>query len=358
MTDIAAHSLPDRAGVLLMNTGTPAAPTAAALRPYLAEFLGDPRVIELPRWLWLPVLHLGILTTRPARSARLYARVWTPQGSPLLLTMRAVAETLQAELSASAGQEIPVAIGMRYGQPSIATALRELRERGVRRLLALPLFPQYSATTTAAVLDAVFAELRRWRWMPELRTISHYHTHPRYLAALAATVREAWAAHGRPERLLFSFHGLPRSYFLKGDPYYCECQRTAREVAAALGLAAGEWQVTFQSRFGPVEWLRPYTDEVLAEGGRAGQQGTHVICPGFALDCLETLDEIAHEGRRIYEGAGGQGFHYIPALNTRADHLAALADLARAHLAGWLDQPAIPPPDPAWVAERRPSLGL
>ena len=336
--------------MLLMNTGTPAAPTAAALRPYLAEFLGDPRIVELPRWLWLPVLHLAVLTTRPARSARLYARMWTGQGSPLLLTMRALAEALQAELSARAGQDLPVVVGMRYGQPSIAAGLRDLRARGAQRILALPLFPQYSATTTAAMFDAVFAELRRWRWMPELRTVAHYSAHPGYIAALADTIRAAWDAHGRPERLLFSFHGIPQSYSRKGDPYYSECQTTARQVAQALALADSEWQLAFQSRFGPAEWLRPYTDEVLREWGWAGHQSVHVLCPGFAVDCLETLDEIAHEGRKTYEAAGGQGFHYIPALNERADHIAALSAIALTHLAGWLTPPETLKPGPALAA--------
>jgi ferrochelatase len=341
-----------------MNTGTPAAPTAADLRPYLAEFLGDPRIVELPRWLWLPVLHLAILTTRPARSARLYARIWTGQGSPLWLRLQALAQALQADLSARAGQDIPVMVGMRYGQPAIAAGLRDLQARGVQRVLALPLFPQYSATTTAAMHDAVFAELKRWRRLPELRTVAHYATHPGYLAALAATIRAAWATHGRPERLLFSFHGIPQSYSRKGDPYFGECQTTAVQAAQALGLADSEWQMAFQSRFGPAEWLRPYTDEVLAEWGRAGHQSAHVVCPGFAVDCLETLDEIAHEGRKTYEAAGGRGFHYIPALNERADHVAVLGDIALTHLAGWLTQPETIRPGAALVAGRRRELGL
>lgn len=317
-------------GVLLANTGTPAAPTAAALRPYLAQFLGDRRIIELPRWLWLPILHGVLLNIRPARSARLYARLWTDEGSPLLLNTRRQAQGLSARL-----RSLPVAIGMRYGEPSIATGLRQLRDRGVRRVLVFPLFPQYSATTTGAVFDAVFDELKRWRSLPELRTVAHYHTHPLYLTALANTIREAWAAHGRPQRLLLSFHSLPQRYIQAGDPYADECRQTAEVLAQQLGLAQHEWSLAFQSRFGPVAWLQPYTDEVLQAWGRAKLERVHVVCPGFAADCLETLDEIGHEGRASYEQAGGRGFHYIPALNDRADHLDALAAIARTHLQGW-----------------------
>jgi ferrochelatase len=335
--------------VLLANVGTPAAPTRAALRRYLAEFLADRRVVELPRWWWLPLLHGVLLNTRPARSARLYQRIWTAQGSPLLLTAQKQAEALRTLLQAQTGLELPVAVGMRYGQPSIAGALRELRGRGARRLLVLPLFPQYCAATTGTTLDAVFAELQTWRWLPELRTITDYYAHPGYRHALSASVRSAWQAHGRPERLLFSFHGIPERYARAGDPYPEQCRATAAWVADQLGLAAGEWQLAFQSRLGPVRWLAPYTDRVLAEWGQAGVAHAHVICPGFSADCLETLDEIRHEGRRVFQEAGGGEFHYLPALNDNPDHMAALAGLALEHLAGWLPagpaaRPGLRPP--------------
>ena len=342
---VAAHppvpvDLSPAIGVLLTNIGTPAAPTPAALRPYLAEFLSDPRIVELPRWLWLPVLHGVLLNVRPARSARLYQNIWTEQGSPLLITLRQQAEGLRRELGQRLGDRLSVAIGMRYGHPSIAEGLRELRAAGARRMLIFPLFPQYSATTTATTFDAVFDELQAWRWMPELRTISHYHDHPAYVTALAQSIRERWAAHGRSKYLVFSFHGIPRRYAEAGDPYQEECRTTARLVAGQLGLRDEEWRISFQSRFGPVEWLKPYTDDLLVELGRDGAQGAHVVCPGFSADCLETLDEIGREARHVFETAGGRGFHYIPALNDRPEHIAALVEIALSHLQGAICQPS------------------
>jgi ferrochelatase len=353
-----AHLTPPVTGILLCNTGTPAAPTTRAIRAYLAQFLSDQRIIEAPRWLWLPILHGIILNTRPVRSAKLYRRIWTENGAPLLTMMCAQAEALRDQLFARTHQAIPVVVGMRYGDPSIASGLRQLREAGVRRLLVLPLFPQYSATTTAAMFDAVFSELKMWRWMPEIRTIAHYHDHPDYITALANTVREARTEHGTPEKLLFSFHGIPQSYFLKGDPYYCECQKTARLVAEQLGLSATAWDVAFQSRFGSEPWLQPYTDVTLATWGHAKLKSVHVLCPGFAADCLETIDEIGHEGRHTYTEAGGTNFHYIPALNTRPDHLTALTKLVLTHLQGWLDHNPSPLPDPHRVTAHRQKLGL
>jgi ferrochelatase len=323
-------------GILLTNIGSPDAPTAKALRPYLAEFLGDPRIVELPRWLWLPILHGFILATRPRRSARLYQNIWTDSGSPLLAIAKQQAAGLRERLEARTGLPIQVAVGMRYGNPSIASGLRQLWDAGARRILVFPLFPQYSATTTAATFDAVFDALKKWRWMPELRTVSHYCDHPGYVAALANSVREHWGAHGKAERLLLSFHGIPKRYSLAGDPYAGECETTARLVAAQLGLKDGEWQHSFQSRFGPVEWLRPYTDELLAEWGKAGLRSVDAICPGFAADCLETIDEIGREARETFEEAGGGRLSYIPALNARPDHLDALAEVALRQLQGWL----------------------
>ena len=322
-------------GILLTNVGSPAAPTPRALRGYLAQFLGDARVIEYPRWLWQPLLHGVILNTRPRRSARLYQRVWTPEGAPLAATLRRQAAALEATLTAD-GAAVKVVGGVRYGEPSIAAALRELDAAGARRLLVWPLFPQYSATTTATSLDAVFDELKTWRHMPELRTVNRYGDHPLYIAALVASIREAWSQGDRPERLLLSFHGIPRDYADKGDPYPDECRRTAELLAAALGLGEGEWAATFQSRFGPSAWLRPYTDETLAEWGRAGLARVDAVCPGFSADCLETTDEIGREGAETFREVGGGELRYIPALNDRPDHIAALAAVARAHLDGWL----------------------
>ena len=352
------HSQPPQVGILLCNTGTPAAPTAQALRPYLKQFLSDRRIIEWSRWFWWPLLHGIILNTRPARSARLYQRIWTPQGSPLLQMMKEQAEGMRGRILTHTSLHIPVVPGMRYGEPSIAAGLRQLRDQGVRRILIFPLFPQYSATTTASMFDAVFDELKQWRWLPEIRTIAHYHDHPGYITALAHSVRATWATTGQPEQLLFSYHGIPQSYFLKGDPYYCECQKTSRLVADQLGLSETQWQVTFQSRFGPEEWLRPYTDVTLTEYGAQKCNSLQVICPGFSSDCLETVDEIDHEGRKSYEEAGGRNFHYIPALNAQPEHLDLLATLALNHLQGWLDQPPFTPPDPILINTRRQQLGV
>lgn len=332
------HGAAPKIGVLVTNVGSPAAPTRQALRPYLAQFLGDRRVIELPGWLWKPVLHGILLNTRPKRSARLYQNIWTEEGSPLLATLRKQAAGLQALLASRTQTDIPVAAAVRYGDPSIADALQRMAASGVRRMLIFPLFPQYSATTTATSFDAVFNELTHWRWMPELRTILHYHDHPAYISALANSIRQHWQVHGRADKLLFSFHGIPRSYFLKGDPYYCECQKTGRLLATELGLEQDHYAISFQSRLGPIEWLRPYTDETVQAWGRAGVRTVQALCPGFSADCLETVDEVAREARESFEQAGGAEFSYIPALNEHADHITALADVVMQHLAGWIDE--------------------
>lgn len=352
------HAAPSPIGILLTNVGSPTAPTRAALRPYLAEFLGDERVIEYPRWLWQPLLHGVILNTRPGRSAKLYERIWSEEGSPLWATLKRQAAALQATLSDRLPLPVKVVAAVRYGQPSIAAGLRELATANARRVLVFPLFPQYSATTTATTLDAVFDELKTWRWLPELRTINHYHDHPDYIRALAATVREQWAETGRPDRLMLSFHGVPRDYILKGDPYYCECQKTARLLIEALELAAGDTTVTFQSRFGPTEWLQPYTSQTLEAWGQAGLGHVDALCPGFSADCLETTDEVGHEGKLTFQEAGGGMFNYIPALNDRPDHIAALATIVTTHLAGWLEPEPRQTPSPSELAEHRARLGL
>jgi protoporphyrin/coproporphyrin ferrochelatase len=331
------HRRPGRVGVLLSNLGTPNAATAEALRPYLREFLSDPRVIELPRWKWLPILHLFILTRRPAQSAKLYAQVWTDEGSPLLSISKRQTAGIAARLAARHGDQVRVALGMRYGQPSIASALEELAREDCRRLVVLPLYPQYSAATAGSTFDAVFAELTRWRWIPGLRTVDTYHADEGYVQALAASVRELWARDGEPEMLLMSFHGMPQRYFDSGDPYFCYCQATAHRLAQALGLPAERWKVSFQSLFGKEEWLKPYTDKTVAALAKQGVRRLDVVCPGFAADCLETIEEIDGLNREIFEHAGGERFRFVPCLNDRDDHLDFLAALVERQLAGWID---------------------
>ncbi len=337
-----AHAVPGQVGVLLCNLGTPDEPTPPAVRRYLAEFLSDPRLIELPRWLWLPILHGVILNIRPRRSAHAYARIWTAEGSPLRVQSQAQQAAIAAQLTVTYADRVQVALAMRYGQPSIASALERLRAAKVRRLLVLPLYPQYSGPATGSVFDAVTAALQGWRWVPDLRFIASYHDEPAYIAALAASIHEHWQHAGRGEKLFFSFHGLPHEVFVQGDPYFCHCQATARLVARALGLEDTAWQVVFQSRFGRARWLEPYADRTLQAAARAGTRRVDVVCPGFAVDCLETLEEIALQNRALFIAAGGQELHYIPALNARPDHIAALSGLLRHHRAGW------PECDPAW----------
>ncbi len=329
-----SHDQPPRAGILLVNLGTPDAPTSVAVRRYLAEFLSDPRVVELPRPLWWLILHGVILRVRPTRSARKYQAIWTPDGSPLLAISQRQVAAVAAMLAERYPGPIQVAVGMRYGNPSIAAALAELRAAGIQRLLVLPLYPQYSAATVASTFDAVAAELRTWRWLPELRFITHYYDDPGYLGALVAHLR-ATRADQPGERLLLSFHGLPKRNLLAGDPYYCQCQKTARLIAERLSLQPDQWAVAFQSRFGRTEWLQPYTSALLAEWARAGVKSVDVACPGFAADCLETLEEIAQENRRIFLNAGGERYRYLPALNDDPAHIAALVGLIGHHVTGW-----------------------
>lgn len=323
-------------GVLLINLGTPDAPTASALRRYLGQFLSDPRVVETPRAIWLPILHGAILPTRPRRSAQAYAKVWTEQGSPLLTYSRQQQEAVREALAQRLDQPVPVALGMRYGNPSIPSALQELRATGARRLLVLPLYPQYSATTTASALDAIAAEFKQQRDLPDLRFIRDYHAEPGYIQALADSVQAHWQQHGRGERLLMSFHGIPKSYIERGDPYADECRRTGELLAEELELDADSWLVTFQSRFGPQEWLTPYTDKTLQAQAREGVRQVDLICPGFSVDCLETLEENAMQNRDLFLEAGGERLNYIPCLNAEPGHIDFLVELIQRHLAGWL----------------------
>ena len=324
-----ALDAPATTGILVTNLGTPDAPTPAALRKYLAEFLSDPRVIETPRLLWWPILHGFILRLRPRRSARAYREVWTEAGSPLLVISEKQCRAIRSALGEDDGAPFRVELGMRYGNPSIRSALEKLRSYNLNKLLILPLYPQYSAATTASTFDAVAAVLKTWRRIPQLRMITSYHDDPGYIDALVESIRDQWAQSGKADKLLFSFHGLPRDYVLAGDPYSDECHATARLVAGQLELDKNRWEVSFQSRFGPREWLQPYTDKLLREWGKTGIEHVQVICPGFAADCLETLEEIEIRNRDCFLSAGGKKFTYIPALNDQPRHIAALCDLIR-----------------------------
>ena len=342
------HDRPARLGVLLINLGTPEAPTAAAVRRYLGEFLADPRVVEIPRALWRPILHGVILRVRPARSARRYATIWT-DGSPLLVHSQRQKTLLLGYL----GQRLKtlglpsdhalVELGMRYGTPSIAQGVDALHDGGCDRILALPLYPQYAASTTASALDAVFAAAGRLRRVPALRTVGAYHDDPGYIAASVQNINDYWMKNGRPNKLVLSFHGVPRRSLDLGDPYHCHCRKSARLLATELGLKPEQYVVTFQSRFGRGEWLQPYTQPTLVALAKEGMRRVDVACPGFVSDCLETLEEIGLEGRAAFLNAGGGEFHAIPCLNERPAWIAALADLAMRNLGGWLE----PPPDAA-----------
>lgn len=340
------HGSSAATAVLLINLGTPAAPTAAAVRRYLKEFLSDPRVVEIPRALWWLILNGIILNVRPRRSAEKYAAIWTPEGSPLKVHVERQSKLLRGFLG-QAGHRVTVAYAMRYGEPSIPETLARLKAEGCTRILLLPLYPQYSASTTASAFDAAANWLQSVRNQPEIRMLRSFADDRGYVAALAASVREHWSKNTRPDssyRLVMSFHGLPRDTLDKGDPYHCECQKTARLLAEALGLAQEQYQVCFQSRFGRAEWLQPYTAATLRALAKQGVDRVDVICPGFPADCLETLEEIALEGRGEFIDAGGKEYHYLPCLNERDDWMRALADLASRHLQGW---PTQTPPDAA-----------
>jgi ferrochelatase len=325
-------------GVLLTNLGSPAAATPRAVRAYLREFLADRRVIDLPRLRWWLIRQLFILPIRPHRSARLYRKIWTNDGSPLLATTRRIGRALESDLARAAGFDVPVSVGMRYGEPSIAAGLGRLVDARCARVLVLPLYPQYSATTTASTMDAVAAAAGSLTPAPEIRSTASYHDHPAYIGALAASVRAVWDRAGDGRRLLMSFHGLPKRYADQGDPYPIQCGRTAKAIAKELDLPPGRWHMAYQSRFGREPWLRPYLDDRLTRWGRQGLAGVDVVCPGFAADCLETLEEVAMTGRHLFESAGGKDFRYIPALNDHPRHIEALTAVAVGTAGDWLDQ--------------------
>jgi ferrochelatase len=329
--------------------GTPDAPKTQEVRRYLAEFLGDPRVVEIPRLLWLMILYGIILRFRPAKSAAKYASIWLPEGSPLKIWTEKLAAALQSKLT-QPGHQVQVNWAMRYGSNSIASQLDALKAAGVTRVLILPAYPQYSGTTTASVFDAVYTWAAATRTIPELRFINHYHDDPRYIAALAGRVQHYWEANGRPDELVMSFHGVPERTLQLGDPYHCECFKTARLLAEHLGLTKTQYRVTFQSRLGRAKWLQPYTEPTLIEMGQAGVKRVDVVCPAFVSDCLETLEEINQEAREAFLHAGGQEFHYIPCLNDDPVWVTALADIAQQHLQGW---PTLAEPDTAALARSR-----
>lgn len=330
------------AGVLLINLGTPEAATPQATRTYLREFLSDPRVVELPRVIWLPILYLFVLTRRPKQSAARYQQIWTPDGSPLRVHTDQQAKLLRGYLGERMRLPIPVEYAMRYGSPSIPQQLERLREQGCSRILLLPLYPHYSASTTATAFDAAFAALRKMREQPELRTVRDFHDDAGYIAALAENVRDFWGKRGRPDVLVMSFHGIPQRSVDRGDPYEAQCQRTAALLATELKLSADAYLVTFQSRFGRAKWLQPYTADALVTLGKRHTERVDVICPGFVSDCLETLEEIAVESKALFLEAGGREFRYIPALNERHAWMEALTALTMRNLAGWVT-PAAPP---------------
>ncbi|MDM9559832.1 MULTISPECIES: ferrochelatase [Bordetella] len=332
--DNPAPRAPAPAGVLLVNLGTPETATPRDIRRYLAAFLSDPRVIEIPRLLWLPILHGLVLARRPRRLQPRYAGIWMDGGSPLMVYSRRQAEGVQRALQAR-GRAVRVELAMRYGEPSIAQAMARLREQGCEHILTVPLYPQYAASTTATVVDAVAAHAARLRDQPELRFIKRFHDDPGYLDALAARIAAYWQAHGRPQKLVMSFHGLPRYSIELGDPYYRDCLETARLLRERLGLAADQVEVTFQSRFGAARWLEPYTEPTLKALAADGVTEVDVVCPGFVADCLETLEEISQECRDAFLGAGGRQFRYIPALNDDPAWVEGLAALVDNHLQGW-----------------------
>jgi ferrochelatase len=349
------HGQPARTAVLLVNLGTPDAPTAPALRRYLAEFLSDQRVVEIPRLVWWPILHGIILRTRPARSAAKYASVWQAEGSPLAVWTQRQTRLLEAEL-ARKGHTLLVRHAMRYGSPALPRVLDELRAEGATRVLVLPLYPQFAAATTASVNDSVMQWALRARRMPEFRFIAEYHDDPGYVAALAERVQAHWAEHGRAERLLLSFHGVPQRSLSLGDPYHCQCHKTARLLSEALGLEPGFMRVTFQSRFGKAKWLEPYTEPTLREMAAQGVRSVDVMCPGFVADCLETLEEIAQEARDAFLEAGGERFQYLSCLNDRPRWIESLAALAERHLQGW--QTRLGGQDAELAAQRKRALDM
>lgn len=351
------HDKPARIGILLVNLGTPAEPTAAAVRPYLRQFLSDPRVVEIPRVLWWLILNLFILTTRPAKSAAKYAKVWSKEGSPLRVHTERQAKLLAGYFTAAGQPDICVDYAMRYGEPDVESALMRLKARNCNRILVMPLYPQYAASTSASTFDAIARAALKIRNLPELRFVRSFHDHPDYIRALGERVVEHWKQHGIPEQLVMSFHGTPRFSLERGDPYFCECQKTARLLAEYLSLKPEQYLVTFQSRFGRAEWLQPYTEPSLQKMAKAGVKTVDVICPGFVSDCLETIEEIGMECKAAFLQAGGREFRYIDCLNERNDFILALRNISSKHMSDWLAAPATMPASLAGTFRRATELG-
>ena len=332
------HGTEEKTGILLVNLGTPDAPTAKAVRPYLKQFLGDSRVVEIPRAVWWLILNGIILNTRPKKSAEKYASIWLKTGSPLRVYTEKQAILLKGFLGERARSPFIVDFAMTYGNPSIPDALARLKEQNCQRILIMPMFPQYAASATGPVYDQVFAAMQKMRNLPAIRTVKHFHDHAGYIKALAANINDYWMRHGRPEKLVMSFHGVPKYTQDKGDPYPCECHKTGRLLAEELSLTSEQYTVSFQSRFGRAEWVKPYTTATLKDLGKLKTRRVDVVCPGFVSDCLETLEEIAMEGREDFQHAGGGEYHYIPCMNDNDQWIHALTDLVMDNLQGWLPE--------------------
>jgi ferrochelatase len=331
-----SHATPSKVGVLITNLGTPQAATAKALKPYLKQFLWDPRVVEVPRPIWWMILNGIILNIRPKRSAEAYQEVWTERGSPLLFHTQDQSDKLRALLQAKYGEHIVVDFAMRYGQPSIDSALDRMADAGVTKLVVLPLYPQYSAATTGSTFDAIADNFKQRRRLPDLRFISHYHDNEHFINAIANSIQAHWETHGRADKLILSYHGMPQRYLEQGDPYHCECHKTTRLVVEKLGLKDGEYMTSFQSRFGREPWLQPYTDDTLKSLPEKGTKSVQVICPGFSSDCLETIEEIGGENREYFMEAGGERYEYIPCLNAEESHIAMMHELIASQANDWL----------------------
>lgn len=329
------HHQQDKIGILLTNLGTPDEATPKALKRYLKEFLSDPRVVEVPRLLWWLILNGVILQFRPRRSAKAYKTVFTEQGSPLMFHTQAQRDAIAQQMQQQYGDKVVVEFAMRYGNPDYNSVLQNMFAQGVRKLLVLPLYPQYSASTSASSFDQLARNFMRRRWLPDLRFVSHYPDYPPFIAAAADKIRQHWQQHGRADKLILSYHGIPKRYLTNGDPYHCECYKTSRLIAEQLGLSSEQYQTTFQSRFGREEWLKPYTDETLKALPGQGVKSVQVFCPGFSADCLETIEEIGEENREYFMHAGGQRYEYISALNAEPGHISALCQLINDNLHGW-----------------------
>ena len=330
------HDSQPKVGILLANLGTPDAPTAKALRPYLQQFLMDRRVVEIPRFIWWWILHCVILWIRPKKSAKKYAQIWMKEGSPLLVHTQKQTQLLRGYLAQKVKSPFVVEFGMSYSNPSMQSAIEKLKAQHCDKILVFPLYPQYAASSTAASLDAIWKILLNMRNVPAIRTIKHYYDHPAYIRALAASINDYWMMNGRPEKLIMSFHGIPKFHSTKGDPYHDECKKTATLLAKALGLNKDQYQIAFQSRFGKQEWLKPYLANTLKDYGKAKTKRLDVVCPGFSSDCLETLEEIAMEGKVIFQSNGGGEYHYIPALNENDAWIHAMTAIALENLTGWV----------------------